>query len=718
MPVILDGVTTRASDAQRIAPGAALLRVCWIGVALWLAALAPAVHAASQWLEDVRYFERDGRFGIELLFSDSVYYRSHFPPDSSDALTIYLRVPGLNHYEDFPIQEVVSPRVGVAGPLARAAFEANEFEAALRLKFAVKTGYQVSQGSSNKVIVVTLMRPGSTPVPVTAPVVAPTLVPAPAVEGERIKALLTQSRDALTRGDVDQAIGILNGVLSLPQHPDRADALELLGVARERKGQRAHAKAIYGEYLLRFPKEEGVERVRQRLAELLSGDLKPQEKLKEVKAAPVARGGDWSHSGSVAQYYYRGKSDLGGVNTTDQSMLLTQFSWDSQQRGERYDSRAVANLNHTRDFLDRPEDAEINSLYAQIKDKQGGWFAKLGRQSSPGGGVQGRFDGLLGQYNVTTGVQLEVVTGYAGELSAKDTLQTQRPFWSVAADLGPFWDYLEAMPYYVRQDVDGMLDREAVGYELRFFHPLFNAFNMVDYDLSYTTLNTVLLSGQYSVQESTTVYGYYETRRSVTTSNALFGEANADSLKDLLTQYTRDEIRELARKRTGDSTTTTLGASHTYNPKLQISGDVTLSEQVFPLEPVQLGVPRTTQSDRQTYYALQAVTSKWLNGRDTTLIGVRYTGAQDYNSTSFNLALRLPVGAAWRFDASLRYDQRANDTGEHIDKTIPKLVVEYRPTNTVDLQLELSRERWEYSGVTTNESYNRLLASLGYRWLF
>jgi hypothetical protein len=690
-----------------------VMRVWLMSIACWLAMVTHDSLASPQWLEDVRSVERDGQAGIELVLSQSVFYLSHFPPESGDALTVYLRVPALNNDPALPVHEDIKPRAGAEFPLAQVTFDANESETTLRLTFTQKTDYRISQGSNDKTILVMFVPS----VPVSTPIVS-------AVEDERIKALLAQSRDALTRAEVDKAIQIISAVISLPANPYRADALELLGVARERKGQKAHAKAAYEQFLTEFPKGEGADRVGQRLAELLSSDLKPQEKLKAIKTAAPSRA--WTHNGSFGQFYYYGRNDLGGgVAAVDQSMLLTQFAWNSQQRGERFDSRVVANMSHQRDFLGVAKDPEINSLYGQVKDKQAGWFAKLGRQSSPGGGVSGRFDGLLAQYNLTSTVRLDAITGYTVEFAEKSTLQIHRPFLSVATNLGPYWDGLEVMPYYIRQSVDGMLERTATGYELRYLHPRGNLFNVVDYDLLYDLLNAVLLQGQYSFLESSSVYGYYDARRSppVATTNALIGETIASSLKDLLAQYTRSQIHELARTWTGESTTVTVGASHTFSPRVQLSGDVTLSEQKFPFTTGEAGTLIATQTDRQAYYALQMVTSQLMNTHDTLLVGLQHTQADTYNSNSLTLAHRFPFEQAWRFDARLRVDQRANDNGQRLNKTTPTVRIEYRPSKTVETQLEFGGEWWGYSGTpiagqTAQSSYRRLTASLGYQWLF
>jgi len=55
---------------------------------------------------------------------------------------------------------------------------------------------------------------------------------------------------------------------------------ELLGLARERSGQLAHAKAEYEEYLRRYPSGEAAERITRRLATLRAASL-------SARTAPV-----------------------------------------------------------------------------------------------------------------------------------------------------------------------------------------------------------------------------------------------------------------------------------------------------------------------------------------------------------------------------------------------------------------------------------------------
>ena len=67
-------------------------------------------------------------------------------------------------------------------------------------------------------------------------------IPAAQAAGEheaRAGRLMGEARRAMTAGEVDRAILLYTSVLSLPETTQTADAMELLGVARERNGQLA-----------------------------------------------------------------------------------------------------------------------------------------------------------------------------------------------------------------------------------------------------------------------------------------------------------------------------------------------------------------------------------------------------------------------------------------------------------------------------------------------
>ena len=118
--------------------------------------------------------------------------------------------------------------------------------------------------------------------------------------------LLMFGRKALKLTKNKKAIQIFTKMLGMPESAERQEALELLGVARERNGQKAHAKAMYREYLKQYPKSKSAARVKQRLSDLLHGQLKPKPRLKAVKKYSSRKSASRVY-GSFAQYYYRGE---------------------------------------------------------------------------------------------------------------------------------------------------------------------------------------------------------------------------------------------------------------------------------------------------------------------------------------------------------------------------------------------------------------------------
>jgi tetratricopeptide (TPR) repeat protein len=87
----------------------------------------------------------------------------------------------------------------------------------------------------------------------------------PALPPETLKSMMAEARAAMSARDYPKAIGLLTKLQRQPEFPDRSKAQELLGLARERSGQLAHAKAEYEEYLRRYPQGEAAERVAFRL---------------------------------------------------------------------------------------------------------------------------------------------------------------------------------------------------------------------------------------------------------------------------------------------------------------------------------------------------------------------------------------------------------------------------------------------------------------------
>src|SRR3984893_4680714 len=114
-------------------------------------------------------------------------------------------------------------------------------------------------------------------------------------------ALFDQGRKAMRARDYPTAVQILTKLQRQPEFPQRAEVQELLGLARERSGEVAQAKAEYEEYLQRYPKGPAADRIHTRLRILRAASAAGRGGLDLGSAADHG----WKISGGASQLYRR-----------------------------------------------------------------------------------------------------------------------------------------------------------------------------------------------------------------------------------------------------------------------------------------------------------------------------------------------------------------------------------------------------------------------------
>lgn len=672
----------------------------------------------SQSLESLEYLTHQGMAAVEVGFSQPVQYLSHFPLGSGATIEIFIgpRTAVDPEVDKLPYTQAMRAPDSREVPLSQVTFKINvSGETSLLVDFERVVHFSVSAGRSPNALLIVLPEHKVTTAMQTKNAQAIGEASSPAFK------LLVLGRKALKQGKNKKAIRIFTKMLGMPDGKERKEALELLGVARERNNQKAHAKAMYREYLKQYPKSEGAPRVKQRLNDLLHDQLKPKARLKAVKK-PSDRKTTSHVYGSFAQYYYRGENSTEDTGTTvDQSLLLNQLSVNWRIRSADYDLRNFVYASHSYDFATESEKAvTLETAYSQIKHGRLGFTAKLGRQRGSSGGVLGKFDGIAGSYNLTQKIALNAVAGYPVNFGDKRGIQTEKPFLGFGFELDGEGKGIDILPYYIRQQVDGIIDREAVGSEFRFFHKqLGNFYSLVDYDIAYFDLNMYLFRGQYNWRKNTILNANFDYRNNplMFTSNALIGRTDATSIEELLEILTEDQVRELAEDRVGDSTTVSFGVSHTINSRYQLNADITRSQQVFVVDTATPGVLRS-DSEIQTYISTQLIANKWFNDRDISVLGLRISMTSSYDELSLSASNRLPLKNKWKFDTRLRIDMRQNDSGEDLVKYRPSVKWDFRQNQSMHYEAEIGMEFWRYGGETNNPDYQRTFVNLGYRWNF
>ena len=549
-------------------------------------------------------------------------------------------------------------------------------------------------------------------VPATRPAGNATLTPA---DRERT---LKEARAAFRRKDYAAAIPLLTRLMEQPEFPERAQALEMLGLARERSGQLAHAEAEYEEYLRRYPQGEAAARTRKRLRALAFATSPAGARARAAAAAESP----WKLYGGVSQVYRRDDAGFdNGVTSSDQTTqdaLLSDVALTARRRGERFDFASRVSAGYGLDLLDDgPGDqSRVTVMFAELHDRELDWTVRGGRQAGSAGGLLGTFDGLYAGYQLSPRLRLNAHCGYPVE-STRDGPETDRTFYALSADLGTFAGGWDLSLYAVSQDYFGLTDRQAIGSELRYFRPGLTFVGLVDYDVYYQDLNDVLLLGTIALPARWTMSVNLDHRKSpsLAVRNALIGQP-VTSFDELFGLYTDAEIEQLARDRTAQSDVYTLSLSRPIGERWQWSADLT--GMSVGATPASGGVVETPDSGMDFVVSTQALGYGLFGRGDVSSLGLQYQAGDTADTLSLGLNAQFPLGRVWRIGPRLRVDQREF----HVDGSeqwlyAPGLRSELRWQH-LSLEFEGGAELGERTLDAASEETTRYYLSLGYRYDF
>jgi hypothetical protein len=398
---------------------------------------------------------------------------------------------------------------------------------------------------------------------------------------------MDEARAALKKNDLVAAKRLLASVLRRPENEHSAEAQELLGVAYQRSGQLAEARAEYQDYIQRYPNAEGTDRVRQRLAGIITAAGEPHDELRPGRAQrPDAGPGDttWSVSGSASQFYIRDDSfrvlrdpSLAPVPNADKddhrvhrNALLSSFdliaAWQNNQFKSKF--RFSGTEEHPFDS-DSAEIFSVAALSFETTMRQWDLMTRIGRQTRSTGGVLGRFDGGLVSWQASPSMRLNAVAGSPVE-RARTNPSNDRYFYGASMDLGPFWGGFEASLFAIEQRDRSFLDRQAIGAELRYIDPIKSGFATIDYDMHFQELNAAILNGSWTLPDKSTISAAVDYRKSPYLSSwtAIQGQPFL-TLYDMLRLHTEDEVQHWAMDRTPTYKSATVGYSRPITDKLR-----------------------------------------------------------------------------------------------------------------------------------------------------
>lgn len=548
----------------------------------------------------------------------------------------------------------------------------------------------------------------------------------PPLEPAQIKRMLSEVRGAMSARDYPKAITLLTQLQRQPEFPERASAQELLGLARERSGQLAHAKAEYEEYLSRYPHGEAAERVTTRL-----------RLLREATGKSQASGGfssdkrGWHLNGGFGQLfrYDSTRYDSGTTTTgttdlpnsqqiTRQNALYNDLDVLARRRGENIDLLMRLSAGYTKEFsADAFGDNKRVSLASiELNDRPLGLLARAGRQVRYQDGILGTFDGLFVSYRVHPGWTLNAAAGYPVE-QTNDSVQTRERFESLALAYAPAGSRWDGSVFAAAQQFDGVRDRRATGFEARYLTSRVSLITFVDYDVSFKSLNVATLLGTLQLPARWIVSMDIERRNSpvLQTRNALIGQPVTD-LAQLEQKFTLQEIYQFARDRTPVTDNYTVTATAPIGERFHFA--TTVSAMRIGATSASGGVDAQPATGLDLTYQAQLYGSSLWRTADFNILTLTYGNTEVGKIEALSASSRFPVGGAWRIGPRLSVDHRSITTDGSTEVTVlPSMLVDYQRGRNL-VQLEVGGQTGKRNAVVQTENTRRYYISAAYRISF
>jgi len=696
-------------DSPSLLAALKFLLCCTVFLCLFFAAV-PGM-ASQIMLDEIKIRKTDEATIIDVLFGLPLEYLKHFPQKRGEILQIQLKLDSDEkrelHKEVREGGELLTPE-GKSSELVYVTYEEGVPGGPyLTLRFSSQVQFEVSQGPDRKSLRVVIKHEQPA---------LPEDTASGKGKGQKGKAssvdlMMAKARQAITFGNNKGAIELLRKILRLPENEHTQQANELLGLALERDKQIPRAKYEYKKYLKRYPEGEAAERVKQRLAALRESRLRAKRKLRRSTA--TRRKNQLTTFGRFTQAYseyYLDRELEGDAEAQEQELqqklLSSFFSIKSRYRGKDRTLQAIFNASHTYDFLagdpgredDDKNDTDIRRFYLDVDDRLYGYMGRFGRQTSRNGGVFGTFDGMIAGYRVAPQWVVSAMLGEPIIRTFNDVETSKKFFYGVKADVESKNKKIGSNLFFVQQEVDGILDRQAIGGDIRFARKGLSLFGLLDFDVLYSEMSLFNMRVGWNYTESNKLNFSYNRRNLVMTSQALNGMTGIETIDELLDYLPESEIRRIAKERTQVNQTLTIGNSYQLSKDRQLNADVTLlqtsgmPEGINPLkeqqrqdeiaqtgsssiDPTVFGAEATGV---QYIYSLQWISSNTFVSRDLYVLGLRYSDFDTYSDTSTFINARIPVFKKWRTGLRLNVSKRDSTTFGKRTTISPVVKLNYR----------------------------------------
>jgi hypothetical protein len=304
-------------------------------------------------------------------------------------------------------------------------------------------------------------------------------------------------------------------------------------------------------------------------------------------------------------------------------------------------------------------------------------------------------------------------------------LDAKRSFYGAWVDADALTQHISGSAYLNQGEIDGQVDRSAVGTELRYFNGGIAVSSQLDYDMQFNGLNIANVQGSWQFPD-TTVINFLVDRRATpirSLGNALFFQdptlpAPARTVDSLLATTPIDALRERVNGITTFQNQAMIGFNTPISEKWQTGANVNYTN-VDAIPPVANILPTGQASTGDLWSTgLMLIGSNLYSARDTHVFNLTYLTGPTYIGTLLSYNNLSGIGQNLQLEPSIRFYTQTDSTGTKSNRITPGIRGTYRVVQRVSLESELSYEVADIKGPTHTENSTRMFYYLGGRFDF
>jgi hypothetical protein len=304
-------------------------------------------------------------------------------------------------------------------------------------------------------------------------------------------------------------------------------------------------------------------------------------------------------------------------------------------------------------------------------------------------------------------------------------LDSRRHFYGAWVDADSLTEHVSGSFYVNRQMIDGEVDRQAFGSELRYFKEGIALSAQLDYDQMLQGMNIASVQGSWQTPDNT-VYNFLLDRRATpvrSLGNALFFQdpaltTQARTIQELLGTTPIDLLRARVNGVTSFQSQAMLGFTTPIAANWQAGSNLNYTN-VDAIAPVAVILPNGQASTGDLWsVGLQLIGSNLYSARDTHVFNINFLTGPTYNGKLFSYNNLTGIDEAWQFEPSIRFYTQTDNVGTKTNRWTPGVRVTYRVVKRVSLESELSIEIADVKGTLRTENSERMFYYVGGRFDF